>query len=350
MIFIESEITLEHVDTLPDAEFVVSEIDNTLVGITNLMYVAESTESTESTEESEVQIRYMLTSMPPENFRTTTVEDEVAELSVINEITPEVVLVSDTETVPEIIFTSDFFEDTEVVNPVFDVDLISDKSAENSDLIENVVAIEDFPITYMNSDTETPLSDVEITAVGAEILPELLLTKADNYIGSDDANWIRGLEGRDRLNGKGGDDVLEGGVGRDDLYGDIGADTLNGGDGRDRLYGGEGRDILDGGAGRDRFIFDNVTDSGITAETRDVINDFVQGEDKIKLAKIDANTEKLGNQAFNSFIESQAVFTKAGQLQLKDGVLYGNTDADSDAEFSIELTGVTSISMLDVIA
>jgi serralysin len=80
----------------------------------------------------------------------------------------------------------------------------------------------------------------------------------------------------------------------------------------------------------------------------DVVNDFVRGQDKIDLRGIDANTATVANDAFTTFIAGTAAFTAAGQLKLLNGVLYGNTDGDADAEFAIQLTGVTQLTTADV--
>ena len=40
-------------------------------------------------------------------------------------------------------------------------------------------------------------------------------------------------------------------------------------------------------------------------------------------------------------------FTAAGQLKVANGVLYGNTDADNTAEFTIQLIGVTDVRISD---
>ena len=98
------------------------------------------------------------------------------------------------------------------------------------------------------------------------------------------------------------------------------------------------------------FKLEKSSDSGIAEDTCDVIVDFTRGQDKLNLLDIDANVKNAGDQAFSAFISSTAVFTKAGQLQLKNGVLYGNTDADADAEFSITLTGITTLTLADIIA
>jgi serralysin len=79
-----------------------------------------------------------------------------------------------------------------------------------------------------------------------------------------------------------------------------------------------------------------------------VVNDFMRGQDKIDLRGIDANTATIANDAFTGFIAGTAAFTAAGQLKLVGGVLYGNTDADADAEFAIQLTGITQLTTADV--
>ncbi len=75
---------------------------------------------------------------------------------------------------------------------------------------------------------------------------------------------IEGTEGKDRLYGTPGDDVICGFGGNDKLFGFRGNDTLLGGGGNDRLYGGLGHDELIGEAGNDRLYgwFGNDTISG----------------------------------------------------------------------------------------
>lgn len=136
----------------------------------------------------------------------------------------------------------------------------------------------------------------------------------------------------------------------DTLTGNAASNKLNGGAGNDRLIGGAGRDVLVGGSGNDIFEFGSLADTGLTSDSWDVINDFVRGTDKIDLSKLDANTATSGDNTFNMIIDGAAAFTAARQLKLLDGVLYGNTDGDSDAEFAIQLVGVSSISLADFIA
>ncbi|AMR64859.1 hypothetical protein A0T30_00225 [Aquipseudomonas alcaligenes] len=136
----------------------------------------------------------------------------------------------------------------------------------------------------------------------------------------------------------------------DTLTGNSANNLLNGGSGNDRLTGGEGKDTLIGGAGNDIFAFTALTDSRLEGDAWDVIKDFVRGADRIDLSKLDANTEATGDSAFTQIISSAATFSAAGQLRLTDGVLYGNTDADADAEFAIQLIGVASVTLADFIA
>ena len=152
---------------------------------------------------------------------------------------------------------------------------------------------------------------------------------------------IKAEKGNDLLKGNGGNDVLDGGAG---------ADTILGGLGNDTLIGGAGKDKLTGGAGNDIFDFNALTDTGIVSTTRDVITDFTTG-DKIDLSTLDANPATAINNAF-TFIGASAFGSDAtGQLHYvynsvsKIGVLYGSTDADSAAEFTIELTGAASLSV-----
>jgi len=71
--------------------------------------------------------------------------------------------------------------------------------------------------------------------------------------GNDDAEYIKGGTGTDRIYGGRGDDVLRGGAGSDHLEGGAGDDVVLGGSGSDELLGDQGDDELEGGAGNDRL-------------------------------------------------------------------------------------------------
>lgn len=150
--------------------------------------------------------------------------------------------------------------------------------------------------------------------------------KHTNGTGNASANTITGQSGNNTLNGAGG------------------ADMLRGLGGNDILIGGAGVDNLTGGAGADKFDFNGIAESGIGLN-RDVIMDFNRSQgDKVDLSTIDAKTAAgLANDAF-SFITGTS-FTAAGQVRYANGVIYGNTDADTQAEFEIGITLVGTASM-----
>jgi Ca2+-binding RTX toxin-like protein len=111
-----------------------------------------------------------------------------------------------------------------------------------------------------------------------------------------------------------------------------------------------------GGNGADQFIVAESAHSMI--EAPDQIGDFQPGEsDKLDLSMIDAEMNVVGEQAFAQLTSSATAFsttttfTAAAQLYFDQGakVLYGNTDADAEAEFAIELVGVASLALEDLI-
>jgi len=152
--------------------------------------------------------------------------------------------------------------------------------------------------------------------------------------------------------GNAGDNLIRGLFGNDTLDGGLGNDTLDGGWGHDVLTGGQGADQLIGGRGRDVFRYTDESESGVTEETMDTIADFRHRQDTIDLSGIDADTTTAGDQAFSGIVlDGPDAFTEAGQLRFDSstGILYGNTDADADPEFAIELTGVHAINQSDLV-
>ncbi len=165
---------------------------------------------------------------------------------------------------------------------------------------------------------------------------------------------LSGGAGNDTLYGYDGDDLLQGGSGNDHLFGGSGRDTLQGGAGNDVLTGGSGIDLLSGGAGRDVFVYEAAAEAAIEGGILRVsklerITDFVCGQDMIDLRAMDANSMTAENEAFTTLLFGGA-FSAPGQLRFDSAshVLYGNTDADSQAEFAILLTGVTALSLADI--
>jgi Ca2+-binding RTX toxin-like protein len=138
-------------------------------------------------------------------------------------------------------------------------------------------------------------------------------------------------------------------AGKDLLVGSAEADSLNGGAGNDTLLGGLGHDTLAGGNGADIFRFTAPAEMGSASTACDTITDFKRGQDRIDLSQIDADSSTSVDDAFSSLVPGPpSGFTLAGQLRYYQGVLYGNTDADADPEFAIALTGISTISLQDL--
>lgn len=124
----------------------------------------------------------------------------------------------------------------------------------------------------------------------------------DRIFGGEGNDSIQGDSQVMRNNAIGGNDILYGEAGDDFIFGDAyegrtgargGADKIYGGDGNDRLFGDfardegstlGGKDLLVGGAGNDIFFL---------GKGRDVIRDFVQGEDKLNLRYLSFGGTKL---------------------------------------------------------
>ena len=109
-------------------------------------------------------------------------------------------------------------------------------------------------------------------------------TGNDVLIGGAGNDSLSGGADNDILSAGVGDDILSGGAGIDFMLGGAGSDLLEGNAGEDFLVGGKGRDVLRGGeltsagavdyGARDHFIF-NAGDSGETADTVDLVKDFL---------------------------------------------------------------------------
>ncbi len=63
---------------------------------------------------------------------------------------------------------------------------------------------------------------------------------------------IVGTDGKDKLRGTRGNDVIAAGGGKDKVKGKAGNDRICGEGGKDKLSGGSGKDVLDGGSSRDK--------------------------------------------------------------------------------------------------
>ncbi|KJV07463.1 calcium-binding protein [Methylocucumis oryzae] len=211
--------------------------------------------------------------------------------------------------------------------------------------------------------------------------------------GNGNANSLTGGDGDDRLDGRAGVDSMAGGLGNDNYVvtsGDAvieqvgeGIDTVEsaatytlslnvenlvltgaaavkavGNEGKNMIMGNaaanilvgkEGSDTLLGGLGADRFTYTGSLDTGVSASSRDIIQDFSSLDgDKIDLKSLDANPTLTGIQRwtfvtnFNS-VSGQVSFNSSSHLLVLD------RNGDNIPELQIELLGVMSLTSSDLI-
>jgi hypothetical protein len=124
--------------------------------------------------------------------------------------------------------------------------------------------------------------DVKRWTKGGFTTPTLDGTR-NQIVGDEAANLLRGSKRQDFIYGRGGSDRLLGNYGHDVMAGQAGNDVLAGGGGNDTLKGGAGKDTLIGNSGRDRFVLAG-TPLKTSVSAADVIRDFTDGQDSIRLA------------------------------------------------------------------
>ncbi len=243
-----------------------------------------------------------------------------------------------------------------------------------------------------------PLPAGSLSDLGAAELKQTLSTKtstnndvlagtstANNLLGYAGNDLLKGLGGADSMDGGEGSDVLEGGPGNDTLKGGLGVDLVTypgpakvtvdlaakpakakrggetntligiegaiGSDGADTFkgdinsnafQGGLGKDTYTGGGGRDTYDFDKVQDSPAGAG-RDVITDFVPGQDVIDLAGIDGDRTAPGNQGFRWVGQAALTASPPGQVGYYVSgnmtIIRVSNDADAAPEIEIQLNG-----------
>lgn len=172
----------------------------------------------------------------------------------------------------------------------------------------------------------------------------------DALAGGNGNDRLLGQWGDDLLSGDAGNDVLDGGDGQDLLSGGAGADHLIGGAGDDILVGGFGKDVMTGGAGRDGFVFLDKVEA-LVGSVRDVITDFVSGEDVIYLAEIDGNVHTPSVLEPLRFIGNAGFSGRGSELRYdpNTGILAGEVTGDRLADFQIELLGRPPLELTDLI-
>ena len=200
----------------------------------------------------------------------------------------------------------------------------------------------------------------------------------DTVYGGLGADRLRGQDGDDVLRGDGGNDIVVGGAGNDrvfggdgndEVYGGNGNDFVGGGMGMDMLWGGNGADQIDGGAGADMvwggdgadsFIFRDGDFDDIVDGNFDVIGDFSQEDgDVINLAQIDADSTNNDDDPMTNdmddftFIGDAEFSGTAGELRYEQSdmftAVYGDTDGDGMADFTIVLDGQVDLVMQDFV-
>ena len=144
------------------------------------------------------------------------------------------------------------------------------------------------------------------------------------------------------LTGNALNNVIRGNAGDNILNGGAGDDTLHAGEGgKNVLIGGTGADIMHGGAGDDTFRFTSLKDLGLGEDKQDVIHGFNK-----------AGVDKLDFSALKGWsFKEDGLVTGTKQLWAvrdgKDLILYGNSSGNLDADFSIKLTGITTLDSSD---
>ncbi len=211
--------------------------------------------------------------------------------------------------------------------------------------------------TYVSSTAGVDVDMKRATQIGGDAQGDTLKSIenvtgsawADFLRGDDTLNVIQGGKGNDVIEGRRGADILDGGEGidilsylnsggavqinlatkvvtsndaagdvifnfesvqgsrfGDILRGDAGANVLRGEDGNDTLYGMDGNDLIIGGTGNDAMYGGNGKDvfQFLKAEGlygTDVCADFVQGQDKIALLGYGLNFSKLTITSWGSY-------------------------------------------------
>ncbi|MDQ0323324.1 hypothetical protein QO002_005530 [Pararhizobium capsulatum DSM 1112] len=214
-------------------------------------------------------------------------------------------------------------------------------------------------------DFETnPVLDVSVRLDDPTIGTSFETSKALKLNITDVIETVSGTSGSNTLTGTGGHDILDGKDGNDILKGGAGNDRLIGGTGVDKLYGGAGSDVFvfmtpqDSAPGFTGFVNNGSLSQLSGADKRDIVADFVRGEDRLDLSKIDANIKVVGDQSFvwngtGNFSGKSGeliyrTFDVAGTAEDKT-IVYGDVNLDGRADFQIELTGILHLAKGDFI-
>ena len=149
---------------------------------------------------------------------------------------------------------------------------------------------------------------------------------------------IRGGQHNDTIYGGLGNDNIGGGAGNDVIFGSTGNNTIWGGVGNDTIVAGAGREVMNGGPGADVFMFNSAAQIGIGA-ARDVITDFQSGVDDIDLRAL--ATTFNGTAGVLGGGQASFFYFAAG------GLLIGDQNGNGAADWVLQLTGATTVTVGD---
>jgi Ca2+-binding RTX toxin-like protein len=161
------------------------------------------------------------------------------------------------------------------------------------------------------------------------------------------ANYLENVDASDtglvklNLTGNAADNFITGNDAGNTLNGAAGNDEIIGGSGDDLIIGGVGTDTLTGNGGADTFSFTSLKDLGL-GDSQDVITDFVSGTDHLDF-------KALKGWTFNGANEATGAKQLWAVVENGDTIIYGNSGGTNAADFSIKLTGVTSVTSDDFV-
>jgi Ca2+-binding RTX toxin-like protein/subtilisin-like proprotein convertase family protein len=155
------------------------------------------------------------------------------------------------------------------------------------------------------------------------------------------------------VEGNGDDDRFFGGIMPEYMNGGAGNDVFFGGSNNDTMVGGVGADTMTGGADDDVYLFETMAQMGNSMGTRDVITDFVQGEDLIDLRTFDALSSTPELDHF-TWLGTSPHTGQGATLRYVQGagktLIYGEVDGNTAGDFTIELTGLFDLTADDFLA
>jgi Ca2+-binding RTX toxin-like protein len=158
----------------------------------------------------------------------------------------------------------------------------------------------------------------------------------DTFDGGAGDDIINGREGHDTLIGGEGNDWISGDggsgyAGNDILFGNAGNDDLRGRGGNDQIDGGAGSDTITTGSGFDKIIL-RIGDGGNTLSDADIITDFTDGIDKLRLDGGLLFSQDMINQGTGAYASDTIISKGSEYLAILQGIdvsLLSDTDFET---------------------